>query len=109
LYAAASVEVENPAQGAIELGEVPEQWRAGVLFGILLLREALWQSPDLRTAAIKVRVFRGQPSDTTMMAAAFVAFHSVAQALSVDVGKLFVLDEATGGFSVASSTNEHWS
>ena len=83
------------------LDAVAEQWRTGVMFGIALLRESLSNEVDFQHVSVNITSFRGQPSDTTLMATAFVSFHAAAMALGVDVSEVFRFDDSSGVFQIS--------
>ncbi len=83
------------------LDAVAEQWRTGVMFGLSLLRETLTGKVDFQHLSVNITSFRGQPADTTLMAAAFASFHAAAKALGVDVSEVFRFDDSTGVFEVS--------
>ncbi len=108
LYADATVEIERDVHrgGMIQgVDAITQPWRVGVLFGLALAREALAGIVDFSGIVVVVTAFRGQPSDTTVTAAAFAAFHAVAKALNhPDLVGVFGFDESTGRFSIAFPT-----
>ena len=111
LYAEVALSAEREAGAdangsVVGLDTVAEQWRMGVMFGLSLLRESLIGKMDFRHVAFTIRSFRGQPGDTTLMAAAFATFHAGAKALAVDVSGVFEFDDSIGAFLFSNPHRE---
>jgi len=91
-------DITNPV--GIEL--VDSRWRPGVLFALSLLHEKLPRVKESSDTQVTITMFRGQPGDTTTMAAAYVMFHAVAQKLAPKLMEEFVFDEEKAEYMVAS-------
>jgi hypothetical protein len=81
---------------------VDGRWRSGVLLALSLLREKLPRVLDSMDTQVTIKAFRGQPGDTTSMAAAYVMFHAVAELLAPELLEEFVFDEEKAEYTIAS-------
>lgn len=104
LYADITLKIEQGAEGVgtiYGIDSMNPAWRTGILFGLCLAKERLVQDVDWSRVSVTIKAFRGVPCDTTITAAAFVAFHAIAQAMdSIDIGGVFTFEETTGRFSI---------
>lgn len=81
---------------------VDSRWRSGVLMALALLREKLARVSVATDTQVTITTFRGQPGDTTTMAAAYVTFHAVAEKLAPELVGEFVFDEEKAEYTIAS-------
>ena len=84
------------------IDRVDPSWRAGVLYGLALLREKLPGVNVSNKVRVTITLFRGQPSDTTATAAAYVVFHAVAQEIAPELLNDFTFDEETAEYVITS-------
>jgi hypothetical protein len=110
LYAEIAIKIEDSegANGSIcGLETINGTWTPGIIFGIGLAKEWTKEIVDWANVSISIVSFRGMESDTTITAAAYVAFQAVADAArSPRVHGIFTLDESTGRFLIGNSGSE---
>lgn len=106
IFAEAHVMVKDNGNNDLTL-VLPEgmegAWEIGVRFGLELFREC---NRSRRSGCIVIENFQGQPLDTSIASAAYVAFHAIARAFNYQPGKKFEFDATTGQFILGFSDDK---
>jgi len=78
----------------------PEKYQSAVRFSVNAFVDAYgWKNEKIRTAKITIHSIPIVPSDTTLMALAYVTFRALGEACGIDVESVFFFDDSSGKFS----------